>query len=139
MDDLKLIETSLEIAAERCPDLTAPVFDVFFKKVPEAPGLFGKNIEVAMGRMLTEIIGLITEQAAGAGYIEHTVKTSASDHSFWGVRMEMYDAIFGALLDTLRTFVGPEWTDETESAWQRQIDAIMRHTRDALLPHPVLH
>ena len=137
-NDLHLITVSLEAAAERCEDLTPLVFDTFFAMHPEAPGLFGKSIEVAKGRMLTEILDIVMEQAGGEGYVEHTVKTSASDHSFWGVSIAMYEGIFRALLDTFKKLLGDHWDAATEAAWQRQIDVIMDHTRAAFrLHHPL--
>ena len=128
MNDLELINASLENAAERCDDLTPLFFDAFFTLRPEAPSLFSANV-VAKGRMMIEILNLVVEQAEGAGYVEHTVKTSASDHSFWGVTLEMYNDVFRALLSTLRTLIGDAWTAETEAAWQRQIAVILDHTR----------
>ncbi len=128
MNDLELINASLENAAERCDDMTPLFFDAFFAMRPEAPPLFSQNV-VAKGRMLIEILNLVVEQAEGAGYVEHTVKTSASDHSFWGVTLDMYNDVFRALLDTLRKLIGDAWTAETEAAWQRQIEVILDHTR----------
>lgn len=134
MDDLELISASLEAVTERCDDLVPPVFDAFFALHPEARALFGKNTgsaRLSMGRMLTEMIENVTEQAGGAAYLEYTLITSANDHKASGVHLPLYDDIFRCLTDTLKQLAGEAWTPETAAAWQRQIDVILDHTRTA--------
>lgn len=121
--DAQAIDRSLEIAAERCEDLTPPVYARFFAQRPDARAYFQLD-EIdprARGRMLAELLVMLADSARGEGYVRPTLATIVADHVSYGVRgAALYAALLAALREVLAELLGGDWTDETATAWERQ-------------------
>jgi NAD(P)H-flavin reductase/hemoglobin-like flavoprotein len=53
------------------------------------------------------------------------------DHRKFAVKEKHYDAFFGALLGTVRTFSGDAWTADTQAAWEAALGGIAATMRAA--------
>ena len=135
-DDATLLETSLEIAAERCEDLTPLVFARFLARRSDAASLFTEDDLAAYrrGQMLQEVTFLLLHNAAGESYVPVNVQGTASDHTAYGVYdPALYTAFFAAYTDVLAELLGNDWNDAYAGAWQRQCAALLSNLPVAAL------
>jgi hemoglobin-like flavoprotein len=128
VDDVALIEQSLEIAAARCEDLTPLVYERFFVRRPDAKPYFEMHDldPRSHGRMLAEILVLLLDNARHERYVGPTLKTMVSDHESYGVLdRSFYAAFLEALEEVMAGLVAREWTPSMAAAFGRQRAALL--------------
>lgn len=124
--DNDLMMQSLELAAERCEDLTPLVYDEFFALAPDARAFFSMD-ELSRGRMLQEVISLLLDQADERGYVTTVADTLGSDHRSYGdITGTHYRLFFDALRATLCKLLAESWSGDFDAAWRRQGDRLGR-------------
>lgn len=128
--DAAVLNETLELAAERCEDLTPLVYQRFFALRPEAAVFF--NVPdptmppLGCGQMLFEIISLLTDAAAGKPHVVPYMHQIVSDHMNFKVTGEaLYRDFLAALMDVLADLLGSHWTDRHSQAWARQVDVLL--------------
>jgi hemoglobin-like flavoprotein len=130
-----LIEQSLEIAAERCPDLTAPVYARLFAAHPEMEELFWRDTDHAVkGEMLARVIMAILDFVGPRHYARTLIQCEVVTHDGYGVPPETFAVFFGTVRDTLREVCAEAWTGEIEAAWRALLEAL-----DFYVKHPDQH
>ena len=110
------IISSLELAGERCDDLSPLVYERLFRRRPELKTLFRESPRLVQGEMLALTIEGILD-FVGPRQFSH----------FWfaneGVRHEAnidrgtFVSFFEVLAETLKEVVGTNWADEMTAAW----------------------
>lgn len=124
--DNDLMMQSLELAAERCEDISPLVYETFFALAPDARALFNMD-RLSKGRMLNESLSLLLDQADGRSYVATVADTFQRDHlSYGAITAAHYRIFFEALLATLRTLLADSWSDAHEAAWSRQVGQLTR-------------
>ena len=99
------------------PDETAAYFyDRLFALAPEVRPLF-KGDMGQQGRKLVMTLATIVNGLDKLDRIMPAVRELAIRHIRYGVKERHYDVVGRALLDTLRTKLGPDFDRETEAAW----------------------
>ena len=129
MGDITLIERSLELAAERCEDLTPFVYEWFFVLRPDARPYFELHDldPRSHGRMLAEILCLLLDVARGEKYVGPTLRTMVGDHESYGiVDRSYYTAFLKALQDVVADFAAGAWTPQIAAAWDRERAAMLK-------------
>jgi hemoglobin-like flavoprotein len=133
-DDAALIEGTLELVAERHPDITPLVYARFFERCPDARPLF-QLIDPAQpphgcGQMLFEIVSLMQDCAAGRPHVPSYLAQVDQDHRGFGAHEPAHFAGFlAALTDVLAQQLGADWTPSHAQAWARQSQTLLRHLR----------
>lgn len=131
MNQSELILKSLEIASEQVEDLAPLIYPIFFKQYPDKEVEFGNDPgDYTKGRMLVNLLLEIV------GYAEDkvfpgNVRRWISDHLEYGLKPEMYTFMLSCLRDVIKELNGPQWSDETEAAWQAQFDKLMVFVNEA--------
>jgi hemoglobin-like flavoprotein len=129
--DRELIHDSMEKVAAKVGDLSAAVYERFFRLHPEAQSMFGADVgNVAKGNMLTGIFCAVMDQAEGISDDDRTFFW-ASDHVAYDATLPMYPAMFGVLLETLKECLREDWNEAVASAWGRQFDRMMNPIKKA--------
>lgn len=125
-DRALLINDSLEQLSEFNTDLTPLVYKCFFRRYPEARELFGHDENDSLkGDMLSRLIVQIMDCAEGRANSE-IIASWASDHIAYGVKFEMFPAMFDSLEEALRELLGDEsWTPSLQEAWQFQFGGLL--------------
>ena len=123
------IVQSLEMAAERCVDLSPLVYERLFQRRPELRKLFRENPRIVQGEMLALTIEGILD-FIGPRHFSH----------FWianeGVRHEAnidkatFVSFFEVLADTLHDRIEADWTSEMSAAWRALIVEIDGYVRE---------
>ena len=121
MDD-PILE-SLEQTAEVLGDITAVVYERYYRACPEAEALMAHVDQHMQGRMLDEVIRLLmTEDVCDEdGYLDFEV----DNHRGYNVEPSMYPGLLRAVEDVVREGVGENWARPIEDAWQARIAALL--------------
>lgn len=118
-----LIVGSFRALAVDAPAASACFYRHLFRIRPETQHLFVENT-TRQGAKLSQTLRVIVEQIGNWGLLRTTIGDLAVRHLAYGVRAEHYDAVGEALLAMLAERLGPLWTDEMRSVWDRAYDGI---------------
>ena len=129
------IETSLELAAERGGDLTAPVYRRLFAEHPEMEALFCRDHNDAVkGEMLARVFEAILDFAGERRYAAQLIQCEVVTHDGYGVPPDVFRVFFGTVAATLREVLGAAWTPAIDAAWTRlltELDFYVTHPNQA--------
>lgn len=121
---MDLMLDSLEKIAERHGDLVPLVYGRFYLRYPDTRQMFGRDENhVHQGHMFNGMLMAVLEQAEGRCF-PGSITAWVMDHDLWGVKREMFRAMFDALYETIRECLGDDWNDALERAWSGPIGAL---------------
>ena len=127
-----LIETSFELAAERCEDLTPLVYERLFRQQPDMAPLFCMDTNgQARGEMLSQVIRAILDFVGERHYAATFIQSEAMNHEGYDVPPAVFGTFFVVLADTLREVLGDQWTAAMNTAWRDllvELDYYVTHT-----------
>jgi len=134
----ELIETTFELAAERCEDLTPLVYDRLFRQSPEMQPHFWRDTNGAIkGEMLSRVIEAIFDFVGERKYANHLIQCEVVTHAGYDVPPAVFATFFGTVAKTLKELLGPEWTPEIDAAWRSllaDLDFYVKHPDQSLTP-----
>jgi len=114
------IVESLELAAERCEDLTPLVYARLFREQPQMAELFWRDTNGAIkGEMLARVIEAILDFVGERLYASRLIQCEVVTHAGYDVPPEVFGVFFGVVAATLKDLLGGAWTREFEEAWWR--------------------
>ncbi len=124
MSTQELIMTTLEIAAEKCGDINAAVYERYFQKSPGSEELMTHIDHLVRGKMMEEVMRLIMleDTSAEDEYLIFEMKTHEEAYS---VIQDMYGALLTAIWEIIREGIGDQWTEEFEGAWEERVTALL--------------
>ncbi len=126
MNDMALIERSLEMVAERVGDPAPLVYARLFAEHPELEALFVRDkVGMVRGNMLQVALECLLDFAGPRAYATHFVASERVNHEGLGVPREMFDRFYATVIATFGAALGPDWTDETQEAWRRAADGLV--------------
>ena len=115
----ELIVESLELAAERCEDLTPLVYDRLFVVKPETRALFRSDPKnLIKGSMLELAIEAILDFAGERKAAHRLIFCEVQSHDGYGTQPEIFAVFFDVIADTLRELLGEQWTPDMDAAWR---------------------
>ena len=121
------IERSFELAAERCEDLTPPVYRKLFREHPEAEKMFrSEGSGPVKGSMLALTVEALLDFAGERRGHFRLIECEVSSHDAYGTSRELFVAFFGVIAATLREILGEAWSPEIDVAWRNLLDEIER-------------
>ena len=132
------IVESLELAAERCEDLSPPVYERLFGEHPEMQANFWRDTNgLIRGEMLARVIEAILDFIDERKYAHHLIQCEVVTHAGYDVPPEVFATFFGTVAATLRDVLGKDWTPPIDEAWTRllaDLDFYVKHPNQALTP-----
>ena len=133
MTDSDLIVRSLELAAERCEDLTPLVYERLFRQRPETRSLFRtEGSTLVKGSMLELALDAILDFAGERKAAYRMIFCEVQSHAAYGTSPELFNVFFAVVADTVRDLLGERWSDEIDRAWRKLLDELDRYVRDAV-------
>jgi len=121
--DAKLIEQSLELAAEIGTDLTPRVYRRLFAAHPDMEALFVRDTNGSVrGEMLARVFEMILDFIDRRSYAAQMIQCEVVTHEGYGVPPEVFGVFFGTVADTLREILGADWTPAIEASWRAMLD-----------------
>ena len=131
----ELIEESLELAAERCDDLTPLVYARLFRQHPEMEPNFWRDTNGAIrGEMLARVFEAILDFIGERRYAHHLIQCEVVTHAGYDVPPEVFAPFFGTVCETLREVVGEAWRADIDAAWREllvDLDFYVQHPDQA--------
>ena len=119
------IERSFELAAERCEDLTSPVYRKLFREHPEAEKMFrSEGSGPVKGSMLALTIEAVLDFAGERRGHFRLIECEVSSHDAYGTPRDLFIAFFGVIAGTLREILDQDWSPEIDAAWRKLLDEI---------------
>ena len=132
MIDAGLIEQSLELAAERCGDITPRVYEKLFAKYPQMLPLFVRDTTGNVrGEMLTRAIEVILDYIGPNSYAENFLRSEVITHAGYDVPPEIFSKFFDVLAETLRDILDRAWSPGMAREWHALLTDLARFTAPA--------
>lgn len=123
--DNGLLMTSLELVAERCDDLVPLVYARLFAARPDLREFFAigsaDNPRTGMGNMVNEILRILADE--GTLDLHNEAQAAVVFHTGWGLGMDMYRDVVGAVVDTVGEICGQDWPAYA-GAWQDRVRTV---------------
>lgn len=114
-----LIVESLELAGERCGDLTPHVYARLFREQPQMEALFGRDTrDQVKGEMLARVIQSILDFLGEQHYAANLIRTEVINHAGFQVPPSVFGTFFETLAATLADVLGEDWTPAMAAAWK---------------------
>ena len=114
-----LIEQSLELASERCPDLTPLVYARLFREQPQMEALFWRDKNgLIKGEMLSRVFEAILDFIGERLYAHHLIQCEVVTHAGYDVPPPVFATFFGIVAEVVRDACGGEWTAPMDQAWR---------------------
>jgi NAD(P)H-flavin reductase len=101
-----------------------------FAASPETRGMFPMGMSQMRDRLfaaLAQLVWLLDSPEESAAYLSQLGR----DHRKYGVKDKHYRGFLVALMATVAHFNGPDWTPETDAAWQSALAYAARTMRSA--------
>ena len=131
----ELIVESLELAAERCEDLTPLVYERLFAQQPAMQPQFWRDTSGAIkGEMLARVIEAILDFVGERQYAHRLIQCEVMTHAGYVVPPDVFATFFGVVAETLEDLLGAAWTPDIAVAWKRllaDLDFYVRHPDQA--------
>lgn len=106
------------------PDAAAALFyGKLFETAPAVKPLFTADMK-DQGRKLMQMIGIAVNNMEDVGKIVPALIELGERHEGYGAEDEHYPVVGEVLIDTLRTALGDEFTDEADLAWAKTYAAV---------------
>lgn len=123
MFDARLIERTLELAADREADLTPHVYARLFATHPDMEALFVRDTNGAVrGEMLARVFEMILDFIDRRAYAAQMIQCEVVTHEGYGVPPEVFGVFFVTVADTLRETLGGDWTPAIDASWRAMLD-----------------
>lgn len=110
---------SLERAAQCCADPAPLIYRRLFELHPDFESLFVMDRDGGVrGSMLQTCFDILIGMTDGSETSRFLVSAGRAHHTGYGVPEHQFDAMFVAIRDTICGLLGPDWTQDTEAAWE---------------------
>lgn len=127
------IVESLELAAERCEDLTPLVFERLFHEHPETRAMFrAEKSNLVKGSMLQLALEAILDFAGERKASHRLIVCEVQSHDAYGTTPELFATFFAVIADTVRDLLGDDWSPAIDAAWRRLRDELNRYVNEAV-------
>jgi len=126
------ITTSLELVAERCPDLTPLVYARLFAEHPQLEVLFWRDTTNAIkGEMLAKVFEIILDFIGDNLYAARMIQCEVVTHTDYDVPPDIFRIFFGVVAATIQDQLGNDWTADSAAGWTKLLADI-----DYFVTHP---
>ncbi|MEC4727944.1 globin domain-containing protein [Shewanella sp. D64] len=113
---VQLVQHSFGLVEPISEQATDIFYDALFKIDPSLKPLFRNNMKV-QGRKLIAMLKAAVEGLDDLDALVPVLKQLAQRHNAYGVKKSHFTPVGNALLYTLKTGLGSEYTDEVRQAW----------------------
>jgi len=122
--DIELLETSLELVKARAGDFLESFYQNLFTDYPLTQTLFEHSDMKKQKIMLLNLLAFTVSNLRSPERLDETLRNLGDRHVGYGAIAEYYDFFGQSLLKTFAQYLGPQWTPETQRAWQQAYEAI---------------
>ena len=113
-----LIEASLDLAAERCLDLTPLVYQRLFAAHPQMEALFLRDTNHSVkGEMLARVFEVLLDFVGERRYGVSMIQCEVITHEGYDVPPAVFGIFFATVADAVQEVAGDDWTPAMAEAW----------------------
>jgi hemoglobin-like flavoprotein len=115
--DAKLLKQSFDLVAPQKEAFAEAFYNRLFALYPQTKTLFANtDMKRQQSSLMATLTVVVTGMVNGENVIP-TIEQLWHRHNGYGVKPEYYPMIGQALLETLKEFLGKDWTPEIEATW----------------------
>ncbi|MDP2733436.1 MAG: globin family protein [Hoeflea sp.] len=122
-DQIQLVQSSFSKVTPIADEAASIFYTRLFEIAPEVKPMFKSDIS-QQGRKLMTTLGVVVKGLSNLEAIVPAAQSLAVKHVNYGVRLDHYPPVGAALLWTLETGLGPDFTDDTKAAWVEAYTAL---------------
>lgn len=115
-EQIQLVRSSFALVKPIAQQAAALFYDRLFEREPSVAPLFRSNM-AQQGERLMGMIGVAVAMLDQPEALDRSLRELGRRHVGYGVQHHHYDAVGGALLDTLATGLGIAFTAAHRAAW----------------------
>ena len=123
------LQRTWDLAAKDSDAAMALFYETLFDTAPEVRKLFSGVPMRDQGRKLAAAIGVVVKSPQLPESITGKLEELGARHVVYGVEDRHYDAVGAALLQTLETALGDEFTASAREAWVGAYAAVSSHMK----------
>src|SRR5919202_195492 len=122
--NVKALEESFARVRPYQANFSASFYKNLFTANPQLRVLFANSPMEEQEKKLMMALVLIINNLRHLAYLKTLLKDLGERHVRYGARPEYYPMVGAALLKTLESYLGPEWTSEVKQAWTDGYEAV---------------
>ncbi|MBW4574590.1 MAG: hypothetical protein KME08_04835 [Aphanothece sp. CMT-3BRIN-NPC111] len=120
----EMLEQSFERIKPNAIEFSNTFYNNLFADYPQVRPLFANTNMVAQRKKLMDSLVLVVDNLRNGDVLADALRGLGTKHITYGVIPGHYPMVGGALLKTLKTYLGADWTPEVEQAWTDAYQAI---------------
>jgi hemoglobin-like flavoprotein len=114
---VEILEQSFERVKPQANDFSFSFYQNLFNDYPQLRPLFAKtNMEQQQQKLMMSLV-LVVENLHNPSYLKVILKNLGERHVSYRTLKEHYPMVGAALLKTLESYLGKDWTPEVKQAW----------------------
>lgn len=122
--NVKALEDSFALVKAQQANFSASFYKNLFTANPKLRVLFANTPMEEQEKKLMMALVLIINNLRHLAYLKTLLKDLGERHIRYGAIPEYYPMVGAALLKTLESYLGPEWTPEVKQAWTDGYEAV---------------
>lgn len=131
--DIALVRSSFAQLHRRKIETACLFYERLFNTTPSARALFKTDIETQAAKLMETLMVALATLNDPAG-LNVLLNRLGERHIGYGVQPEHYEAVGSALLWTLETSLGNDFTAQTRAAWTELYDQMAKTMLSAAAP-----
>ncbi len=121
---VKILEESFACIRPRSTEFAASFYKNLFALYPQLRPLFANTSMQEQEKKLMISLVLVINNIRNLTYLTTLLKELGERHVRYGISPEYYPMVGTALLKTLESYLGTDWTPEVKQAWSYGYGAI---------------
>lgn len=122
--NVKILEESFARIRPRSTEFAASFYNNLFALYPQLRPLFANTPMKEQEKKLMISLVLVINNIRNLTYLTTLLKELGERHVRYGISPEYYPMVGAALLKTLESYLGMDWTPEVKQAWTYGYGAI---------------
>lgn len=115
-EQIALVKSSFALVTPIVDDAVADFYQRLFDRAPHLRGMFPQDLS-GQRKKLAAVLGVAVGSLQRIDTLLPTLRELGAKHAGYGVKIEHYPIVGGALLETLEAGLGDAWTEEVAQAW----------------------
>jgi len=125
-EEIDLVKKSWTYVTTHIHEAGSIFYGILFEKAPEVRNLF-KGDMTAQSKKLMTMLSFIVSKLDNLDELTDDIRNLAVRHENYQAKPEYYPLVGWALIETLKTGLGNQWTKEHEKAWT-QVYSLLSQT-----------
>ncbi len=119
-----LIEETFQMLAPHADALARKFYRELFKRYPAVKPLFGKTSMAEQRKKLVAALNVVVNHIRKPRQLQKILKELGARHEQYGAEPAHYGAVAETLLDVMKEFAGPAWTQEVNDSWSAALNMV---------------